>query len=115
MKNFFSICFVLFGCSDIGYPRVVEGKVTDIGSRFGRNRDSESFAIFLTPINPVDPRVLNIAGSNPMAVDCYSTRCAALKAGDCVSLACGISHRIGEPDVLVCKMNKVIQCPTSVD
>lgn len=101
------------GCrSDLTYGRTVKGKVASTGSRYSRTEGGgkEKIALQLSPFFS-DEKVRDTAGGSAgLDVECVSTRCSALTAGQCVELVCSYEHRWWEPSVVECKMVHTIDC-----
>lgn len=110
------IAFTIFvrACigSDITYHRRVSGKITSIGSRYVRGQDSgqEKVALQLSPFTADATVQTTAGGSDGLAIECVSTRCAALEKWQCVDLLCSQEVRFFEPNVIECKMVKTVEC-----
>lgn len=102
------------GCSsDWTYSRKVTGQVVSIGGRFVggvEGGETQKAALGLTHAQG-DKLTKKTAGDGKkMFVDCSSTRCFSLEVGECVELSCRYDHRWNQPDVIDCKVEKVIEC-----
>ena len=53
-------------------------------------------------------------GPSGVAIECLSSRCASIVTGTCHRFACKHMHRWFEPDVIVCKHEKGVECPATV-
>lgn len=109
MKTFLAAILLIttVGCGDLMYKRHFEGTVVSIGSRYSRNGGNggqEKYALQLKDYKG-DQRVADTSGGGGrVAVECVSTRCAALQEGQCVQLLCRHDVRLLEPDIIMCKM-----------
>lgn len=113
-KMFFAGLLFLMACDGDGceYKRPVSGKITGMGQRIkgGDASAEEKIALQLKPFK-ADSKVTQVAaGADGLAIECLSTRCAALEKGQCVSLLCRWVARTDEPDVVQCKMDRTIPC-----
>ena len=45
-------------------------------------------------------------------IECLSTRCGTLKEGTCATFICKHIWRMMEPDVIMCKLERKVECPT---
>lgn len=102
------------GCvSDWTYSRKVTGQVVSVGGRFvggAQGAMTQKAALGLTHAHG-DKLTKKTAGDGKkMFVDCSSTRCFSLEVGECVELACRYDHRWNQPDVIDCKVEKVVEC-----
>jgi prepilin-type N-terminal cleavage/methylation domain-containing protein len=109
------LCAIVFrGCvmSDWTYHRPVSGKVESVGSRYqrGEHGGQEKIAVQLNPFRADGLTKKTAGGADGISVECVSTRCAALKEGQCVDLICSYNWRMWEPDVIDCKMERTIDC-----
>lgn len=101
------------GCSDWTYSRKVTGQVTSMGGRFvggGQGAVTQKAALGLAHAQG-DKLTKKTAGDGKkMFVDCSSTRCFSLEVGECVELSCSYDHRWNQPDVIDCKVDRVVEC-----
>lgn len=111
---FILLLFGLASCGDIQcYSRKVAGQlVAAPASRLAPSVQTvqEKFALVLNPYT-ADPKVIEVAaGSDGLYIECLSTRCAVLQAGQCATFQCEWIRNWAEPSVIQCKMDKVVAC-----
>ena len=103
------------GCSDVVYPRDVHGRVARTGARLARTEGGmqEKFALALEHVTQADATVRKSAGvgRDKLNVECLSTQCALLEPGQCVELECNHEVRWFEPNVVQCKLERIVECP----
>lgn len=103
----------LSGCSDVFYPKVVTGVVSEKPEgRWDGSKTGERFAVELEAWDSDNKKVVgDVAGGSGSAktivVDCLSTRCASLRRGDRVVMDCKHQVRWFEPNVISCKLASV--------
>jgi len=95
------------GDVSLGYPHEVTGTVAkDPTTRYVRTDSGgqEKVALTLQVESKTFPRTIQpavVGGS--IVVECVSTRCSQIQAGETHTLACRGEGRLLEPNVVVCK------------
>lgn len=107
------ILYGVYNWYDPFYHRTITGKVVSEGSRFAQASlvQGQKFAVLLKPFTAEHEAEKEIAGGDgSAAIECLSTRCAVLQPGMCAEFSCRIDHRVLEPSVVQCKMERQIDC-----
>ena len=91
------------------YDTPIEGRVASAQQNHqyrGNNNGETKIGVFLSPANIMDgdERFAELMVDNELAIDCGSTRCAALANATWVKMNCRLNFRWIEPNVIECKL-----------